>query len=80
MTDNVVPFNGLTRLDLPPERVLARAIEEGLKSAVVVGWTADGKTYFASSLADSAEIIYLFERAKHDLLKMEDDLQDRGMT
>lgn len=79
MTDNVVPLNGLTRLDVPADRVLSSAIDAGLKSAVVIGWTEDGKTYFASSLADSAEIIYLFERSKHDLLKMEDEIWEHGL-
>lgn len=70
----VVYFPGVTKLDMPAERVLSGALGSDLTAAVVLGWTEDGEFYFASSKADSAEVIYLLERAKFDLLKMEDEL------
>lgn len=74
MADNVVVLPVITTLDVPAERVLNGALGKGLKGCVVVGWDEDGGLFFASSYADSAEVIYLLERAKHDLLKMEDEL------
>lgn len=67
---NVVPFNGVTRLNLDPKRVLAGASSEELEGVVVIGWCKDGDFYFASSLADGGEVITLCEMAKYELLKM----------
>ncbi len=74
MADNVVVLPVITSLDVLPERVLSKAQEADLDAVVVIGWSKDGDVYFASSYADSAQVIYLLERAKHDLLKMEDEL------
>ncbi|MBR0682756.1 hypothetical protein GXW74_19850 [Roseomonas eburnea] len=59
----------VTRLDVPAERVLSCAMEAGLEKAVVVGWTAEGEFYFASSLADGGEVLWLLEMAKKRLLE-----------
>lgn len=77
-TENIVTFNGITRLDLPVERVLESAAAADLEAVLVIGWEKDVGFYFASSYADSAQVIYLLERAKHDLLRMEDTLTAEG--
>lgn len=73
MTDNVVDFTGVTTLDLDPQRVLAGALEEGLASGVVCGYTAEGEEYFASSAADGGEVLWLLERSKLKLLQQPDE-------
>lgn len=64
----VVEWNGITRLDLPVERILGKALEADLDSAVVIGWGKDGELYFASSYAGGPEVLWLLETAKRDLL------------
>lgn len=71
---DVVEFTGITRLDLPPERILNRAIEAGMTEVVVCGFDADGKEYFVSSLADGGDALWHLERAKHRLMNMADEL------
>ncbi len=72
MTDNVVEWGGITRLDLPPERVLGKALDGKLTSVVILGHTEDGAEYFASSLADAGDVLWLLERCKKLLLEVPD--------
>lgn len=76
MTADVVILDVVTKLDLPPERILRQALETDLDAALVLGWTKDGQFYFASSYASSPENLYLMERARHELFKVEDRLTD----
>lgn len=69
---NVVDLPVVTTLDLNPDRVLNAAIGQ-LEEVVIVGFDKDGNEYFASSKADSGNVIYHLERAKYKLLKMADD-------
>jgi hypothetical protein len=71
MNDNVIKFNGITRLDIDPKTVLKEA--EHLESVVIVGYDPEGKEYFASSVADGGEVLWLLERAKLSLLRTVDD-------
>ena len=57
MTAKVIPFNGITRLDLPPERILQMAIEADLEGVIVIGYTKDGEEYAASSYADGGTVL-----------------------
>ena len=59
----------VTLLDIPTERVLRKATDSELKTAVVVGWDADGDFYFASSVADGGDVLWLLELAKKKLLE-----------
>lgn len=68
MTDNVLVLPVVTRLDIPAERTLNSALKAGLEGAVVVGRRADGTYYFASSLADGGDVLWLLEWAKMQLL------------
>ena len=64
-------FNGVTRLDLPVERVLGMASEANLETCVVIGFNEDGELYFASTTADGGNVIWLLESAKLELLTIE---------
>lgn len=76
---NVVELDVITRLDLPPERVLKWALEEDLESVVIIGCRKNGHEskhgdeYFASSIAGGPEVVWMLERAKKKLLEMGDD-------
>lgn len=71
MADNVVDFNGITKLDLDPDRVLQKAIGE-LDRVVIVGYHKDGSEYFASSVADGSDVNWLLDRCKLRLLQIVD--------
>lgn len=66
---NVVEFGGVTKLDIPVDRILAKAADAGLTDAVVIGYGADGEFYFASSLADGGDVLWLLELAKRRLFE-----------
>jgi hypothetical protein len=76
MSKNVVYLNGITKLDVPAERVLQRALEHGLESVVISGHDKDGNEYFASSVADGGTCLWLIERLKKRLLQIPEDLSD----
>ena len=69
--ENVIVAGIVTRLDMDAVQVLAAAAEHGLQSVVIVGYDADGQEYFASSLADAADALWLLERCKHTLVSGE---------
>ncbi len=69
MSNNVIEFDGVTTLDIPPPRILANAAGADLKDVVVIGWKKDGSFYFASSGADAAEVNWLLDTAKLELLE-----------
>lgn len=68
MIDNVVIWNGITKHDLPPDRILEGARGK-LKSVVVLGWDEEGCVYFASSMADGGDVMWLMEWAKRAMLE-----------
>jgi hypothetical protein len=68
----VVHMNWPTRIDLPVERVIERAGEADLESVIVIGHCRDGSEYFASSLADGGDVVWLLERMKLALLRIGD--------
>lgn len=70
--ENVVDFPGITKLDLPPERIIQKAAEAGLTDVVILGYDKDGEEYFVSSVADGAEVLWLLERLKLQLLRIAD--------
>lgn len=69
--DNVVELPVITKLDIPAKRVLKKALEANLESAVIIGYDEDGEEYFCSSLADGGDVLWLLERAKAKLLSDE---------
>jgi len=67
----VIPMNGLTKLDLPIDRVLDDAKGE-LEGVILIGYDKEGEEYFASTYADGGEILWLIERLKKRLLETPD--------
>jgi hypothetical protein len=63
----VVNLPCVTRLDLPPDRVLEAAIGE-LSGVVVIGYTKEGQHYFATTYADGGDALWLIEKCKIALL------------
>ena len=68
---DVVIFPGISRLDIPVERVIEGAKNAKLESAVVMGWDDAGVLYFASSYADGGDVLWLMEKAKMALLNVQ---------
>lgn len=63
----------VTKLPIPPERVLNGALEVEFEDVIVIGFTKTGDGYFASSSADGGDVVWQLERAKLKLLKIVDD-------
>lgn len=72
MTAEIVEFDRITRLDIPADRIIAKAQAAGLTDVVIIGYTADGDEYFASSKADGGSVLWMMERAKVALLSIAD--------
>ena len=70
----VVLGDFITRLDVPPDRVIEGAVEASLKSVIIIGYTEGGDEYFASSVADGGTVMFLMERAKFKLLNIVDEM------
>jgi len=68
--DKVVTFNGVTTLDLPPDRVLEAALGK-LEGVVLMGYDKEGNEYLASSYADMRNFLWLAERFKMQVLSIE---------
>ncbi len=63
----IIPFSGITKLDMPPDYIL-EASKEKLEGLIIIGYDKDGDEYFASSYADGGTVIWLLERCKQKLL------------
>jgi hypothetical protein len=68
----VIDLGNITKLDLPPDRLLQKAMGE-LTEVVILGMTPDGKEWFAASKADASNTIYHCHRAIHKLMKIIDE-------
>ena len=64
----VVELDVITRLDIPVERILRKAGEADLTKVFVLGYCENGELYFASSIADGGDLLWLMEKAKGALL------------
>jgi len=73
MTDNVVDFGGLSKLDLDPDRLLKKAIGR-MDQVVIIGYDKDGEEYFATSQADGGETLWHLQRAIHRLMNIADKM------
>jgi len=74
MTDRARPvaFTGETMHSLPANRVLESAVEANLRSCLVLGYRQNGERYVAYSPSDAAEILWMLEKAKADLMEAVD--------
>jgi hypothetical protein len=68
----VVNLPCITKLDLPPDRILEDALGK-LDGVVIMGFNKDGTEFFASSYADGGQVLWLIERSKLKLLRLADD-------
>ena len=67
----VVPIGCITRLDLPVQQVLQKTLEDDcLESVVLIGRDKDGDHYFASTIADGGEVLWLIEHCKKALMEI----------
>jgi len=69
---NVIPFRGITRLDLDPDIVLENT-KGTLEGLIICGYDKDGAEYFASTYADNKNVLWLLERMKLRLLTIAED-------
>lgn len=72
----LVYLNCITKLDVPAERVIQAALEAGLTDVAISGVLQDGSEYFASSVADGADCLWMLERMKKRLLEITDEIVD----
>ena len=68
----VIQLDTMTYLDLPPDRILESA-KEKLSGVVVLGWVDNEQEdlYFASSIADGADVLWLLEKCKQQLMNFD---------
>lgn len=69
----VIRLSTITTHDLPVDQVLDGAVKADLKCAVVLGYRQDGTEFFASTMADGADVLWLLERLKLQLLNGPDE-------
>lgn len=77
MTAEIVLLNVVTSLDIAPERVLMSALEADLREIVICARDKHGEEYFASSVADGGDALWLLMRCQRLLLKVVDDMEPR---
>lgn len=66
---NVIPLGNVTSLNLPTDRVLEEAKGHCSDGVVIMGYDDDGELYFASSIADGGEVLWLMEKLRLLLLE-----------
>lgn len=72
-TAKIFRFNGVTKLDLPPDQILEQAIGE-LEGVVIVGFAKDDQSFYgASSYADGGTALWLLELCKLKLFESSND-------
>lgn len=76
MNDNVVNFSGITKLDMPADRILEAAKGTLDGGVILIGYDNDGDEYFASSIANGPDVLWLLERMKIKLLGIVDELDE----
>jgi hypothetical protein len=67
----VIPFRGITKLDLDPDMILENKKGQ-LEGVVIMGFDHDGKELFASSYADGGTVLWLLERCRIRLMQPEE--------
>ena len=74
---DIIPFNGITSLDLDPDVVLEHT-KGKLEGFLIAGYDKDGNEYFASTYADGGDVLWLLERMKLRLLSVVEEV-DHGV-
>jgi hypothetical protein len=63
----IIPFTGVTKLDLEPD-VLLENYKGEFEGFVIAGFSKNGEEIFASSYADGGTALWLVERFKRRLM------------
>lgn len=71
----IIQWRGITKLDLPPDRVL-EAAKGKMEGVVLLGYDKEGGEYFASTYADGGDVLWLLERCKTKLLGLVNKIED----
>lgn len=71
--DNIVTFPLITELGIPADRVLNAALKAGVQDVVICGYGSDGEEYFASNMGSEADILWLLERLKKQIMWDEEE-------
>ena len=74
--DNVIYLNEATTDDIPPDRVVAAALDANLSVAIVIGRRPDGTIYFASSTGDVREAHWLVSVVATNIVTTYTTLED----
>ena len=70
---NVIPLGNITKLDIQTDRVLDECKGHCSDGVIIMGYDDDGSFYFASSMADGGEVLWLLELCKKRLMEVYDD-------
>ena len=74
MSAKIIPFTGITTLDLDPDLIL-ETNKGKLAGVVILGYGQDGEEVFASTYADGGTVLWLLERCKQMLLNVSGEKQ-----
>ncbi|MBV5327094.1 MAG: hypothetical protein JZU65_05565 [Chlorobium sp.] len=69
----IITLDVTTSLDIPSERVLRAALDRNLQGVVILGKEQDGNYYFASSISNGGEVLWMWEKLKGQLLVGSED-------
>ncbi len=69
---NVIPLGNITKLDIPEDQIL-EAAKGKMNGLVLIGWDKSDELYFASSMADGGEVLWLLAQCEKALLEDGDD-------
>ena len=64
----VIELDLPTLVDIPAEKILTKAVEQDLDHCVVVGYTQDGQLFFSSTTSNAANVVFMLEQAKFQLV------------
>ncbi len=68
MTAEIVELDVQTRLPVPSDKLLRKALEANVSNVVIIGYDPDGDLYFSASDAECGSILWLIEMAKKTLI------------
>ena len=71
---DIIQLDQPTQAGVEPAQILRGAIAANLADVLVIGWTAGGELYAASSTADATEHVWLMESLKHAILSGDYDV------
>lgn len=71
MTAKIIPFNGVTSLNLDPDITLEN-LKGKLEGFLIMGYTPEGEEFFASTYADGGMALWLMARCKKQLLEVDE--------